>query len=73
MLKEVMNMPIEPGDSIRFQLPKSLKDVNLITWKYVISQLTEFMESLTDIMLAENQSLRNINARVDEWLEEQNN
>jgi hypothetical protein len=67
-----MIMPIEPGDSIRFQLPKSLKDVNLITWKYVVAQLTEFMESVTDIVLTENQSLRNINARVDEWLEEQN-
>jgi hypothetical protein len=67
-----MIMPIEPGDSIRFQLPKSLKDVNLITWKYVVEQLTEFMESVTDIVLTENQSLRNINARVDEWLEEQN-
>ena len=65
-------MPIEPGDSIRFQLPKSLKDVNLITWKYVVAQLTEFVESVTDIVLTENQSLRNINARVDEWLEEQN-
>lgn len=65
-------MSNESGDSIRFQLPKSLKDVNLITWKYVVSQLTEFMESVTDIILTENQSLRNINARVDEWLEEQN-
>lgn len=65
-------MPNESGDSIRFQLPKSLKDVNLITWKYVVSQLTEFMESVTDIISTENQSLRNINARVDEWLEEQN-
>ena len=63
---------MNPVDSIRFQLPKSLKDVNLITWKYVVSQLTEFMESVTDIILTENQSLRNINARVDEWLEEQN-
>lgn len=63
---------MNPVDSIRFQLPKSLKDVNLITWKYVVSQLTEFLESVTDIILTENQSLRNINARVDEWLEEQN-
>lgn len=62
---------MNPVDSIRFQLPKSLKDVNLITWKYVVSQLTEFLESVTDIILTENQSLRNINARVDEWLEEQ--
>lgn len=66
-------MPNNTGDQIRFQLPKSLKDVNLITWQYVTSQLTEFMESVTNIILTENQSLRNINARVDEWLEEQNN
>lgn len=66
-------MPNNTGDQIRFQLPKSLKDVNLITWQYVVSQLTEFMESVTNIILTENQSLRNINARVDEWLEEQNN
>lgn len=59
-------------DQIRFKLPKDdNKNVYLITWKYVVSQMTEFMEAATDLMQSQNASLEGIIARVDEWLAEQ--
>lgn len=58
-------------DKVRFRLPVSNKDVYLITWDHVVSRLTEFLESATDIITSENVSLTGINHRVDEWLEEQ--
>ena len=59
-------------DQIRFKLPKDdNKNVYLITWKYVVSQMTEFMETATNLMQSQNASLEGIIARVDEWLAEQ--
>lgn len=59
-------------EQIRFKLPKDdNKNVYLITWKYVVSQMTEFMEVATDLMQSQNASLEGIIARVDEWLAEQ--
>jgi hypothetical protein len=58
-------------DKVRFRLPRSNKDVYLITWDHVVSKLTEFLEPVTDIITSENASLTSINHRVDEWLEEQ--
>lgn len=59
-------------EQIRFKLPKdNNKNVYLITWNYAVSQLTEFMETATDLMQSQNASLEGIIARVDEWLAEQ--
>ena len=59
-------------EQIRFKLPKDdNKDVYLITWKYVVSEITPFMEAVTDLMQSQNASLEGIIARVDEWLAEQ--
>lgn len=59
-------------EQIRFKLPKDEnKNVYLITWNYVVSQMTEFMEAATDLMQSQNASLEGIIARVDEWLAEQ--
>jgi hypothetical protein len=59
-------------EQIRFKLPKDdNKNVHLITWNYVVSQMTPFMEAATDLMQSQNASLEGIIARVDEWLAEQ--
>ena len=59
-------------EQIRFKLPKDdNKNVYLITWKYVVSQMTEFMETATDLIQSQNASLEGIISRVDEWLAEQ--
>jgi hypothetical protein len=59
-------------EQIRFKLPKDVNEnVYLITWNYVVSQMTEFMETATNLMQSQNTSLEGIIARVDEWLAEQ--
>lgn len=55
---------------VEFHLPDG--DVaHLITWAFVLKELNERMGSMLNDLTLINGALSSINARVDEWLEEQ--
>ena len=51
-----------------FKLPDG--DRVLITWPYVVSKLTEVLAPIIDSITLENQSLKKIEDKLDQWLEE---
>lgn len=56
--------------SVLYKLPKR-KSVEVISWAFVVDQLQELIPALVNEITATNVALTGINARVDEWLEEQ--
>jgi hypothetical protein len=55
---------------VEFQLPDG-DTAALITWAFVMKELNERMTPMLNDLTLINGALSSINARVDEWLEEQ--
>lgn len=58
------------NDSVNFRLPRS-DDVQLITWKFIESKVSEDLHTIDDSIGNINVSLTAIDNRIKEWLAEQ--
>lgn len=62
-------MAVSNTTPLTFDLPDG-DHVELCTWPYIISMLTEPLESITSSIESINVSLGKIEDKVDEWLGE---
>lgn len=60
---------METVDTLTFKLPDG--DVTVVSWKYVLSQITDFITGMTTQVQLENVALQSIEHTIDEWLAEQ--
>lgn len=63
-------MAVPDSTPVKFTLPDGDK-VSLCTWAYIIAQLTEPVNAIKNIIASENASLTIIEAKLEEWAEEQ--
>lgn len=56
---------------LRFDLPDG-DQVDLCTWGYILTQINDFMVSMTNAIELENVALNVIDQKLDEWIPDSN-
>ena len=62
-------MAITADNPLRFDLPDG--SVDLCTWGFIVSKLTEVIVPIQNSLAAENVSLQQIETKLQSWIDEQ--